>query len=451
MFLGSIPAAMRSVTAEHVATWGDIPVGVACSGNFTIERMLAAAHPGRPLHGCDVSLYTSIIGGWLAGTPAEYELSDDARDLLPWLHLPDGPEEARVATMMQLTRIATATFKQDHLYHRRNIEGHRDQWDGLIAETARKLTDCASTVRLASYTPADAYEWVSRLDPGIGVVSYPPFDIGGYETMWAALARLIDWKPPDYPILDTDGIWRLCDLIAERRHWMLGLLERHPNLEDHLVGRHEARGARPFWIYASGGPKRRVTVHMAATPCRWPRLERGGVIDGPLSIAPMKVDEFVGLRSLHLDPRIAPGTPTHAYAVTTAGKVLGAYAWHTAKTFPIDARQAGPAAYLLADFPVAPTDYPRLSKLVVLAATSNESRLLLERATNRRYRSIVTHAFSDRPVSMKYRGVLNLLERTDLDDTDRHRHKLMYGTEWPDRTLADSLDLWSNRWGRQAA
>ncbi|MEV0318163.1 hypothetical protein [Streptomyces sp. NPDC050659] len=75
-------------------------------------------------------------------------------------------------------------------------------------------------------------------------------------------------------------------------------------------------------------------------------------------------------------------------------------------------------AYLLSDFAVAPTDYPRMSKLIVLAATSAETQLLCQRAFSRRIRAASTTAFSNNPVSMKYRGLLRLTKRGPPNEND---------------------------------
>ena len=64
------------------------------------------------------------------------------------------------------------------------------------------------------------------------------------------------------------------------------------------------------------------------------------------------------------------------------GKLVGVYAFSTA---PHVGAFADPARiYMLSDFAVAPSDYSRLSKLVLYAALSTESRLLAERSARRR-------------------------------------------------------------------
>ena len=62
--------------------------------------------------------------------------------------------------------------------------------------------------------------------------------------------------------------------------------------------------------------------------------------------------------------------------------------------------------YLMSDFAVASSDYPKLSKLVVMAACSKEMQHLMQNAMSRPVRKIATTAFTQNPVSMKYRGTM---------------------------------------------
>jgi hypothetical protein len=96
---------------------------------------------------------------------------------------------------------------------------------------------------------------------------------------------------------------------------------------------------------------------------------------------------------------------------------------------------------------VRPTAYPRLSKLIVGAATSKECQFLLERALGRRYRTVVTTAFSNNPASMKYRGLMKLLVRTEVEPTgegegEHFRYKLNYFAPLGESSLAEILQRW---------
>ena len=61
MFIGSINRYMRAVLQTAAAGWKGLPVFVACSGNFTVERILAQCGVGA-IHSNDVSIYSCAPG-----------------------------------------------------------------------------------------------------------------------------------------------------------------------------------------------------------------------------------------------------------------------------------------------------------------------------------------------------------------------------------------------------
>jgi hypothetical protein len=68
MFIGSINRYMRAVLETAAGQWKGLPVYVACSGNFTVERILAKCSVGA-IHSNDVSIYSCALGWHLAGGP----------------------------------------------------------------------------------------------------------------------------------------------------------------------------------------------------------------------------------------------------------------------------------------------------------------------------------------------------------------------------------------------
>jgi hypothetical protein len=69
--------------------------------------------------------------------------------------------------------------------------------------------------------------------------------------------------------------------------------------------------------------------------------------------------------------------------------------------------------YLLSDFAVRPTPHKRLSKLILACVVSKEVQADLEQWLCARIRTIGTTAFTDKPVSMKYRGMFDVHSRSE--------------------------------------
>jgi hypothetical protein len=205
-----------------------------------------------------------------------------------------------------------------------------------------------------------------------------------------------------------------------------------------------------------------VRPRQETTPVTVDRLFPGDDIGNRLSLAPLDAAQFQALRSQYMNPGIKPGQASLPVAVLCDGKMIGVFAFSTAPTLTNWSQIEGPTIYLLSDFPVAPTSYPRLSKLVLYAALSIESKLLAERVSHQRVRSVVTTAFARRPVSMKYRGLFDLLTRAETksdlpaggggiaDAYYSQGFKLNYASGIGRWTLADGLSEWKRKHGAKS-
>ncbi|MGW3563068.1 putative antirestriction adenine methyltransferase [Streptomyces sp. NPDC000941] len=440
MFQGTIPGPMRSIVRETASSWPRGEVYVPCCGNFTIERSVAGM--GFELHSSDVSIYTSAVGRWLTKQPVGIRLREESAEQLHWLarSLDDGV--GTVATLMLGTRFL-ASVGREGLWNARVVRSYRDQWKVKHAETVQRLS--AADVELASYTVEDVRSWLLRVPREAPVCSFPPFYGGGYEKLYEPLDTHFTWDAPEYEPLSDADVVDVLGAITDRPYWLTASNHDLPELHRYLRGVIKATPrAAPFYVYASDAPTRIVAPRQPIEPVKAPRLRVGDELVGPLKLAMLKPGQFNALRSQYLNPRITPGAANLAVAVKDgAGRVLGVFAMAPSSYTPDE-------AYLLSDFAVAPTDYPRLSKLIVLAATSSEARLLCQRAFSRRIRAVSTTAFSNNPVSMKYRGLLRLTKRGPSNEGG-WKYQLQYQGAMGEHTLAEALEKWAKRWGARVS
>jgi hypothetical protein len=435
MFQGTIPGPMRSIVRETAATWPtEHGLWVPCAGNLTIERSVHGL--GFALHSSDVSIYTSAIGRWLSGQPAGIRLREDAEDLA-WLAdgLDDGP--GTVATLMLGTRFLGSRTKAatGQRWHQRVMASYRDQWATVHKATVDRLREV--DLRLDSYAAEDVRTWLGRVPTDAPVCSFLPFYGGGYESLYAPLEAAFDWDAPAYDVLTEEDIEAVLAAITDRPHWLTASNQRVPQLEPHLRGTIKVTPrAAPFYVYAAAR-SRIVAPRQTIQPVTTPRLGAGD-LTGELTLSLLPVGQFNALRSQYLNPHIAPGAAQLAVAVRDAGRIIGVFAIGRPKYDPH-------TTYLLSDFPVAPTRYKHLAKLVLLAATSREAQLLIQRSQSRRFTGIETTAFSQHPVSMKYRGLFRLAKRSESPDP-QFAYQLHYTRQLGDHSLTDAWATWSSRW-----
>lgn len=187
------------------------------------------------------------------------------------------------------------------------------------------------------------------------------------------------------------------------------------------------------------------------------RLGEDEDMGNTIKLLPLKSENFRALRSQYMNPYIKPGSESASFGVVVDNKLIGVYAFSSAPTLSNWSKHIEtPTIYLLSDFPITPSKYKRLAKLVLYAALSKESKLLAERLTNRRCRSLVTTAFSKNPVSMKYRGLFKLLNKkrlpgVDENETDMSKryynegYQLNYGAPMGQWTLQEGLEIWKKK------
>jgi hypothetical protein len=466
MFRGSIPSAVQQILTEVVWKWERTTIYVGCSGNFTAERALSSVGQFT-IHSNDVLLYSSVIGSVLSGQSFRCDLKPV--DSLEWLaDYMNSPEDRAATVMLASDLTATIGSKGDEKaneYYQRLRTAYKKAFSSMHAKTVDRIKTCG--LKLASFYCGDVMAWMEETVPADApFISYPPFSNGAAKAFvndFKKLNYLFDWDEPVYPLLDNDRLKTYFDKVIDRPHWLLGINERLPILEPYLSGmaRTTNRGV-PIYVYHSKGPKRIVVPRQEITDLTIERLKPGQEIGNKLTIAPLTTQQFQAARSQYMNVGIRPGNATLPMGVMVDGYLVGCYAFssspHPGQTSNLT------SIYLLSDFPVEPTDYPRLSKLVLYAALSKESKLLAERITRHRIRSAFTTAFSNNPVSMKYRGLWKLYSRKSnptehekwgqgidrsINEYYDRKYQLNYSAEMGAWNLEEGLALWKKKHGQR--
>ncbi|MEU1180624.1 hypothetical protein ABZ464_23780 [Streptomyces sp. NPDC005820] len=448
MFHGSIPGPLRSIIHEHAGTWPGEDVYVGCSGNFTIERVLHARFgDSRRVHGNDIQAYSCALGWYLAGDELNYTLREEYEESLGWLkpYLEDRTD--LLATLMLGTRFLQYVGK-DGAYYRRMMDATRDQWERMHDKTATKLR--ALQTRLGSFFAGDVRDYLDQEVPADApVVMFPPFYAKDYQAQFASIDAAFHWPEPVFDELTEDGKERIIEQVQDRPNWVLGLHIERPELRDKLAGVVQtANRGLPIYVYAAAGPRRIVRPRQPVEPIPMPKIGQDEELGDRMTIHMLTGGQFAGIRSQFMSKTIKPGSPLLACGVAVDGKLIGAFAYLPPKFDPN-------TAYLMSDFPVSWTRYRRLAKLIVMAASTKEAQLLIQRSLSKRIDGWATTAFTDRPNSAKYgRGIpgVKLQKRTEASSKDPgdgiHRYQLQYGGPLGAYDLNEALNLWKTKHGK---
>lgn len=460
MFYGSIPSTVQQILCEIASKWDTPDVYVGCSGNFTVEKALCPLKKFN-LHSNDVILYSYCLGKFFQGEDFTLELTDEGREKIPWISEYLSTSVERLASLLLMSGIVRYMDKEQQYYQKMYSE-YVKQFKQLHGRTVEKIT--RNETRIASYFNGDAMQFVKDTPKDAGFVSYPPFKNAGkaYLKDFEKLESLFKFETPEFTIFDENILKEYFKLISEKKYWLIGTdMKLGEPFEKYLKGMSKTtnRGII-IYVYSNTGRTFFVGPRQETEDLKIPRLMPGDRVGEHIELKLLSNNAFQTLRSEYMNINIRPGSATQAVGVFVDAKLCGVYAFSASPTLANwDAHIETPTIYLLSDFPVEPVDYDRLAKLVLYAALSKESKLIAERITRKRVKSLVTTAFSKNPVSMKYRGLFKILNRKehnalnedwakDIDPTNAYyaqKYQINYGAKMGEWTLEEGLQLWKKK------
>lgn len=425
MFVGSINQDLRSFVAEITRSWDVTDIYVGCSGNFTIERILKER--GFNLHGNDVSIYSVMLGKYLAGEPMNMAIRMDE---FRWLE--DYMEEGipRIATVLLCTTMLE-NLHRDEPYFTRRRSAYKKQWPRLHAETCVKVEKALHELKLASFYAGDVVEFTNTAPRDQAYISFPPTYSGGYEKLYKALNDVFEWDEPVYEMFTPESFGSMLYDVMEMKHWIISSDKPLPELEGYEVGTVQTSlRSKPVVIYSDQATKRITMPHQKTELLKVNRMGPEDEITENSKITLKKITQaqMNTLRSLYLNAGIAPAAAGVNLAILIDGKLIGAMGL-SKSTF-------GAGIYLMSDFVIRPLGYKRASKLVLACVLSIEVKRICEQMINQKVDIVQTTAFTDKPVSMKYRGLFDLTSRKE------NPNRLNYSSAAGQWTLQEALATW---------
>jgi hypothetical protein len=427
-FVGSINAETRKWLGNNGAAFNDRQVYVGCSGNFTVEQLLSRYAPKARIWGNDVSIYSGALGAYLANQPFELSVKEDE---YKWLEAYLEDVEGRAAALMVLLE-ALKHENMSNAFKARHWAHYRNNFTQFHQATVEKLRERKQEIRLEGYTGKDIFDLLDEIPKEAVVIAFLPTYAGGYERMFKRLGEIFTWDEPDYQIIDEERKKRTIMKMRERDYLYLDD-KVYPGLPMVAVVR-KAR-MKPVYIYSNMSALRLAVLKQQRRSQFMPfaRLSDQDEITpaSKLTIVPTSNAVVNYYRDVYLSKGVGiPADGEAPFAVAVDGKVFG---------FLIFARMQGRGdVYLLADFVVNSTRYRRLAKLLLLVIQTREIRRMMEEKLLAELPTCTTMVFTDKPVSMKYRGLFKLARRD--------QGKLVYSTEMGIRNLKEVIPLWLKKY-----
>lgn len=450
MFLGTVNGSALQTTMALMKDWDCQNVYIGCSGNFTFERTITNAFPGKfSLYSNDVSLYTGVMGHFMANKPFPVTVSDDYMDEFGWLLKYMNTPIETIATVRLLLTYLDFHGKTT-LYHTRMQEAHLNQWDAMHAKDVLKLENLKK-VKLKDYYHGDVVEHLANMPDNQGFLSFPPFWSGGYERLYKMLHKILQFPKPEYEIFTTERRKAMFENLFRKKHWMLGVDSIPEELEDYIVGSIKPTSRSKEWfIFSNTRGLKVVRPRLQTKPYFGEKLKAGEEIGDKITFEVLEPQKFQAIKTQYLDIKIAPASVNKAVGVRVDDKLIGCFAVTDSSIPTTYANLEPPYGYLLSDFSISGTSYKHLSKLVLYAILSHEAKGLIERMMNKRVTSVVTTIFTNRPKSMKYRGLFEQISKKDgKPGVDAHKYILNYGARLGQWSLEEAMKEWKAKYGEK--
>lgn len=440
MFIGGMPDGLLHQIAKSIQFDNWSSVWVCCSGSFRVERTIRRYFPTIDIYSNDVSLLTCAVGRLAMNDPMPIRY----HGALEWIEErlgADAPYRDRVAALLIAGQLARFSSGKMNTYKLRHIEHIKDGFPHLQESAREKLGKVLDGVTIQGFYPGDFRQQIARAqEAGGGVISFPPTYKGGYEALYRFIHANVEWSEPAYDVFDPATLPGIVDGIAASGmpYCILTdqpIADRQPVLE-YVPGRNKT-----LWGYSDQGkPSYRVKAATHAEPFAFRALDVAKLHAGmEVKLVPIETPKANYIKDIYLAKHIvhSPGMANFAVFLDDmlAGLIIFALSSHHAYS-PNE-------IYLLSD--LSTTREAKVSKLIARLALSSALIGHLQRQWVRRFDLVVTTAFSKNPVSMKYRGVFDLLKRAPA--ADGNGFMLNYGHAPVDEAPAEIFQWWWNRYG----
>jgi hypothetical protein len=428
VFASPLSSAARKVLRAAAPLFENRRVIIGKAGNFAIETALQDAKV-KGIYSADTSLRACSIGWYLTKQPVQFEIIDPE---FAWInHLLES--DLQRAAAVPVIRALLGFRKRDNAFKQLQWDRINDNFSSCLNLSAANISNCQ--IGIDGFEAASIVDHFSHFggDPNdVFIVHAPAGPDPGL-----ALDQVIAWNaPPKARFGSTEKLEIFAWLKNRRFIWF-----DEENLPCDPVMIHKAGRTKTTYCYSN-------LIDASAFINERPI---GGEIPNWLILADhnssirkgsdiklvrLKTTELTAFKDLFLGKNVNFSTGTWAFAVEIDGLIYGFIEYSQSKFGGLD------GVYLNADFGVPYCRYPHISKLMVMLATCAETAKLLSRMRMYPTRSLATTAFTERPVSMKYRGVLELVKRGQTADGQKF---LQYEGKFSDATWKQTLKTWLNK------
>jgi hypothetical protein len=399
MFIGAVPMPVVNQLLQSVDCGNWKEIFVCCSGSFRVDRALKGKYPATPVRSNDVSLVSCAVGALLTGKPFDLKFKGRLQ-FMEDAGLPDF--EARVAAIVVALALSKFIGKND--YARGHFAHAVTNFADRLATAREKVLKLTVGPQLDEFFAGDFRVHAKRaMDTGAGVCGFMPTYKGGYERMYRFIDENVEWSPPSFQTWDPKD---MPDWLREVERAGVPYFIYSDRVLPGFTATTEFRSTTNKPVYGYLGDGRASFRRSVNREQRFSYQAADPATLGPMTkvqLVPATSGQMTFLRNAYLAKGIAHATGVANYLVMLDGKLAGGFIYSRDRWDPAN------AIYLLSDFCIV--HERRMAKLIAMLAASFETWDAWCKKFVMRPKTLHTTAFTDKPVSMKYRGIYELASR----------------------------------------
>ncbi len=446
MFFGTTPAPVRDFLARELRNFKPKRVFEPCAGNFVLSMLCGAVDREIEVVSGDVSLYSMAIGGAFTGSDFGIRLKPELE--LEYEQFAGKVDPIEIAALVVIFQELAKCRDKSHIKYYSNLERDiRCNQERYLASMVEKLTKAKSLLGPSyNFHARDCMEAIQYAKPGDLVFFDPPYYEGDYEKGFASMESCFEYPQVEYTNMTMDKkIEALKDMTSRGVHAYFRHEEEIEIPGFELCYAFEYKADKRYLVYTNHREAiaQGRAVLMREKPKRYDVIWYEDEIKptSDIRLVSMKADESNHYR-LMWTKKAAMKDVGHRWGLVIDGKLAGMV------SIVAGVMYGSPYAVIIADAAPFHTRYKRLGKLVLNCILSEEFLLSVNDLFMHEHTGFTTVAYTNAPVSMKYRGLFELAERKNGSPSG-HKHTLVYRCgEMPHKTIKDGLLSWLKKHGK---
>lgn len=416
MFKGVIKQNSRKILLELLEEIKFENVYVGCCGAFTIEILLARNFELKKIVSSDVSVFTNAIGNFLHGRDYDIKLKSEALRHVSLDKYANGNLLEKTALILFLHDLSDF-HKMTNLYNKRMYENYLIAADQIIRQKMARLTQNHNLFKDKKiemvYHAEDVVDFVKRVPAGNKdlFIAFPPFFFGDYEKQYQYLVDNVDCTSLmcDYEMFNDKSLLNMVKYMHDKGiRYIIGtnkveLFKDMPGVNVVAYDYFTQTEVVSFITNIDLSTKFAQINSQFLSGAYGVKIGNEKTVDDldektKIQVKEIPPDLFDSFRRSRISKKIKKlSMPMLKFGVFADDVLIGIFGVDMVKiTYQTD------HFYLLSDLPIC--NHRNVAKLIAGIPTCKEVRDFIKNKYLFDYESILTTAFTNSPVSMKYRN-----------------------------------------------